>query len=214
MKKITTAFKLLAVIPLAFALVACNPIENETTSASMLIVDTILAEDMEGNLGNYLESDVLFEDPDEGITTIYADPGVATLTVRLLDPASLTGPSHLNSVVIERYQVSYSRTDGRNTEGVDVPYAFEGGLTQTIGVDNSLDVSFTAVRAAAKAEPPLVDLHQGRDLGVITCIAKVVFYGKDLTGRVVKATGYLTIHFANYANESGGSASAAGIQIQ
>ena len=90
MKKITTVFKLLAVIPLAFAVVACNPIENETTSASMLIVETVLGEDMEGNLVNYLESDVLFEDTDKGITTIYADPGVATLAVSLLDPASLT----------------------------------------------------------------------------------------------------------------------------
>ncbi|MFC2141524.1 hypothetical protein ACFLR7_01140 [Acidobacteriota bacterium] len=215
MKKITFAIKLLAVIPLAFALVACNPIENETTSASMLIVNNLMGEDMEGNLANYLESDVLFEDPDEGITTIYADPAVASLTVRLLDPASLTGPSNLNSVTVDRYQVSYSRTDGRNTEGVDVPYAHEGSLSALISVDNSRDISFTVVRAAAKAEPPLVDLHTGRDLGVITCIAKVVFFGKDITGRAVKATGHLTIHFANYANTSGGSAaSAAGSQIQ
>jgi len=61
----------------------------------------------------------------------------------------------------------------------------------------------------------LVDLHLGRDLGVLTCLTKVVFYGKDITGRAVKATGYLTIHFANYANESGGgAASAAGSKIQ
>jgi len=98
MKKLTIAIKLLAVIPLAFALVACNPIENDTTSASLLIVNSLMGEDMEGNLANYLESDVLFEDTNEGITTIYADPAVASLSVRLLDPASLTGPSHLNSL--------------------------------------------------------------------------------------------------------------------
>lgn len=215
MKKITITFKLLAVISLAFALAACNPIENETTSASMLVVTNLLGEDMEGNMANYLESDVLYEDEEEGITTIYADPATASLTVRLLDPNSITGPSNLNSVTIERYQVSYSRTDGRSTEGVDVPYAHEGVLSATIAVDQTRDVSFTIVRAAAKAEPPLVDLHLGRDLGVLTCLAKVVFYGKDITGRAVKATGYLTIHFANYANESGGgSASAAGSKIQ
>jgi hypothetical protein len=75
------------------------------------------------------------------------------------------------------------------------------------------DVSFTVVRAAAKAEPPLVDLHVGRDAGVLTCLAKVEFFGKDLAGRTVKATGYLTIHFANFVNESGGGA-AAGRKIQ
>jgi hypothetical protein len=200
MKKITITFKLLAVMSLAFALAACNPIENETTSASMLIVTSLLGEDMDGNTANYLESDVLYED-EAGNTSILADPAVASLTVRLLDPNSITGPSNLNSVTIERYQVSYSRTDGRSTEGVDVPYAHEGVLSTTIAVDATRDVSFTIVRAAAKAEPPLVDMHIGRDLGVLTCLAKVVFYGKDITGRAVKATGYLTIHFANYINE-------------
>ena len=68
MKKITLTFKLLAVISLAFALAACNPIENETTSASMLIVTNLLGEDMEGNMANYLESDVLYEDEEEGTT--------------------------------------------------------------------------------------------------------------------------------------------------
>ena len=67
------------------------------------------------------------------------------------------------------------------------------------------------MRAAAKAEPPLVELHVGRDTGVLTCLAKVEFFGKDQVGRAVKATGYLTIHFANFVNEtSGGGGEAAG----
>jgi len=213
MKKTTITLKIMAILPLAFALIACNPIENETTSASMLIVDVIIGESLDGDQGNYLESDVLYEDEDKGITTIYADPAVATLRATLLDPNSITGPSQLNAITLERYQVSYSRSDGRNTEGIDVPYAHEGVLTALLDIGVARDVTFTIVRAAAKAEPPLVDLHVGRDAGVLTCLAKVEFFGKDLVGRAVKASGYLTIHFANYVNESGGGA-AAGRKIQ
>jgi len=214
MKKITITLKIMAILPLAFALISCNPIENETTSASMLIVVTIIGESVNGDKGNYLESDVLYEDETKGITTIYADPALATLRASLLDPNSITGPSHLNSIIIERYRVSYSRSDGRNTEGVDVPYAHEGVLSALLDIGTTHDVSFTIVRAAAKAEPPLVDLHVGRDAGVLTCLAKVEFFAKDQVGRAVKATGYLTIHFANYVNESSGGGEAAGRKIQ
>ncbi len=200
MKKTTIAFKILALLPLAFALIACNSIENDTRSASMLIVNNLLGEDIEGNAANFLESDVLFEDKD-GNTSVIADSAIASITVRLLDPASLTGPSDLNAVTITRYVVSYTRSDGRGTEGVDVPYSFDGQMTTTIGVGTTRDFSMTIVRAAAKLEPPLVDLHYGRDVGVLTAHARVDFYGHDQTGQEVKATGYLTIHFANYINE-------------
>ncbi len=215
MKRTNITFKIMAILPLAFALIACNPIENETTSSSLLIVDSIVGQSLEGDEGQYLESDVLFEDEDKGITTIYADPAVASLTASLLDPISVTGPSQYNSISVEKYRVSYSRTDGRASEGVDVPYSHEGVMTVLINVGTTRDISFTIVRAAAKAEPPLVEMAEGRDTGILTCLAKVEFFGKDQAGRSVKATGYLTIHFANYVNDSGGGGSAAaGRKIQ
>lgn len=200
MKKTTIAFKILALIPLAFVLIACNSIENDTRSASILIVDSLMGEDAEGNAANYLESDVLFMDKD-GNTSITADAAIASLSARLLDPASITGPSYLNAITITRYVVSYTRSDGRGTEGVDVPYSFDGQLTAVIGIGSARDISMTIVRAAAKMEPPLVDMHIGRDAGVLTAHARVDFYGHDQVGNDVKATGYLTIHFANYINE-------------
>ncbi len=208
MKKTTIAFKILALLPLAFVLIACNPIENDSRSASMLMVDNLMGEDAEGNAANYLESDVLFEDKD-GNTSITADVAVASLTAQLLDPASLTGPSHLNAITISRYVVSYTRSDGRGAEGVDVPYSFDGQLSTIIEVGSTRDISFTIVRAAAKMEPPLIDLHIGRDAGVLTSHARVDFYGHDQLGQEVKATGYLTIHFANYINEVPDNPSAA-----
>ena len=75
-------------------------------------------------------------------------------------------------------------------------------MTSVIGIGDTRDVTLTIVRAAAKMEPPLVDLHIGRDAGVLTAHARVDFYGHDQVGQEVKATGYLTIHFANYINEA------------
>lgn len=211
MKKTMNILKIMALLPLAFAVVACNPIENETQSASMLVIENVLGTDLDGNNANYLESDVLYEDKD-GNTSVYNDAATLTITARLLDPLSVTGPSYLNAVTLERYVVSYTRADGRNTEGVDVPYAFEGKLTSTINIDGTKEVSITIVRIAAKLEPPLVNIVNWRDEGVITALAKIEVYGRDQVGEIVKATGYLTIHFANYVNEeqdSGGEASSA-----
>ncbi len=213
MKKTKIISMLMAVLAVAFALTACNPIENETRSASMLVVVNLFGTDLEGNDSNFLESDVLYQTTET--TTIYADHGIGRLGAQLLDPLSITGPSHLNAITVDRYLVSYTRSDGRNVPGVDVPYPFEGQLSATIGVGQTLDVSLTLVRAAAKMEPPLVNLHEGRDVGVLTVHAQVDFFGRDQVGHAVKATGYLTIYFANYVNEdSGGGATSTGRRFQ
>ncbi len=203
MKKLKTLFKILAILPVILLYIACNPIENDTQSASMLMVENLLGNDMEGNEGNFLQSDVIFQDPDDPTKdTIYADPAKVTFRGRLLDPNSLTGPSYYNDITVTRYVVSYIRADGRNTEGVDVPYSFEGNLSVVVPIDSAKEATFVIVREVAKLEPPLIGLHEWRDAGVIEATAKVDFYGQDQTGNTIKATGYLTVFFANYANES------------
>jgi len=57
------------------------------------------------------------------------------------------------------------------------------------------------VREVAKMEPPLVNLQEGRDIGVLQVHAKVEFFGHDMANKNIKATGYLDIFFANYANK-------------
>jgi hypothetical protein len=172
----------------------------------MLIVEALLGTDMEGNEANFLQSDVIYQDPDKPeAETIYADTAKVTFRGRLLDPASLTGPSHYNDISVTRYVVSYLRTDGRNTEGVDVPYTFEGNLSLVVPIDSAIEATFIIVREVAKLEPPLIGLHEWRDAGVINATAKVEFYGQDQVGNTIKATGYLNIYFANYANESSSS---------
>ncbi len=202
MKKATSILRILVIIPLILTFFSCNPIENETTSASRLIVENLMGTSMEGEDANYLQSDVLYQDPaDPTITTIYADPANVTFRAQLLDPDSVTGPSYLNDVTITRYVVTYTRSDGKNTEGVDVPYSFEGSLSVQVGIDSTASVAFIIVREVAKNERPLVDLVYGTEEGVIQTTARVEFYGHDQANRKVQATGYLTVFFANYANE-------------
>src|SRR5258706_5000462 len=92
------------------------------------------------------------------VPTIFGDAGRATLTLVLRDPGVPgigASPSALNQVQISRYRVSYRRTDGRNTPGVDVPFAFDSAVTGLVPSDADVTVGFVLVRNTAKSEAPL-----------------------------------------------------------
>jgi len=201
MKKVKLTLTTIVILPFVLFLLSCNPIENESQSNSLLIVESLTGTDIGGNEVNFLDSDVLKVDSSTGDTYITADIAKATLSAKLLQPDSLLGPSHYNNIMVTRYFVSYSRSDGKNTEGVDVPYSFGASLSTLVEIDSSVTISFVIVRAVAKGEPPLINLSEGRGEGVLRVTAKVEFYGHDMTNRNVKATGYLSIDFSNYIDE-------------
>lgn len=194
-KKTTLGFLVLAVLPSLLALTACNPLEDKSTSPTFIIVESLQGKDATGKVASFLQSDVV-----SSTGTIYADIASATIRASLLDPAPILKPSGYSDVVLDRYIVSYSRTDGRSRQGVDVPYSFEGSLTQIVKVGTTATFSFVIVREVAKAEPPLISLVNGLGEGVIEMTARIDFYGHDLTDNKVTATGYLSIFFANYAD--------------
>lgn len=197
-KKMTPAFLILAVLPSLLVLTACNPLEDESQSSTLLLVESMMGRDASGTAASYLQSDVISS---SGV--IYADAATATLRASFLDPAPILKPTGYSDLVLDRYVVSYFRSDGRNREGVDVPYAFEGALTQVVKVGSTATVSFIIVREVAKIEAPLVSLAKGGvGEGVIEMTAKVDFYGHDLLNNKVTATGYLTIFFANFADQA------------
>ena len=128
--------------------------------------------------------------------TIFSDPGAASLTVVPKD-VSLE-PSSNNDVTITRVHVQYRRADGRNVQGVDIPYAFDGAATVTVPANGTASIGFTLVRNAAKAESPLIQLqHNG---SIITTIADVTFYGRDRVGNDISVTGSMQIDFGNFGN--------------
>lgn len=201
MKKTTHIIKLTIIFSVVILLYACNPIENETRSASILYVDSITGTDIEENEVNFVQSDVAVQGADSQQVSVTADLVTATLGVRSIDPEPIYGTSQYNNVTVDRYVVKYSRTDGKNREGIDVPYSFEGSLSTEIQVGSSQSISIVIVREAAKLEPPLINLRGGSEEVVLTVNATIDFYGHDLANRTVKATGYITIYFADYVND-------------
>jgi hypothetical protein len=194
------ALRIAFILSAFLVLYSCNPVEDDSRSSSLLIVENILGADAEGTSSNFLQSDVV-----QSSGTIRADTAEAVLRAETLDPDPLLGQSTYNDITVTRYLVTYSRTDGRNVPGTDVPHPFEGSLSTVIRAGSTASISFVIVREVAKMEPPLIQLV---DLGaetVLACTAKVEFYGHDQANRTVTATGYLTIYFANYADEEDGS---------
>jgi hypothetical protein len=204
MRKMKNWLKILVIVPALFMLFSCNPLENDSKSDSVLLVLNILGSDIEDNEVNFLQSDVVTIDAQTGAATVSDDAVSATLTAQTLDPEPILGTSYNNDIYVTRYVVSFSRTDGNNQEGVGVPYSFEGSLTARVPVDSQTDVAFILVRAVSKLEPPLINLREGRGEGVLKTTARVDFYGHDTLGNKVKATGYLSVYFANYVDKSSG----------
>jgi hypothetical protein len=131
-----------------------------------------------------------------------ADEIGAEIAVRFKNP-TLLPPQIPGAVILERYEVQYVRSDGRNVEGVDVPYRFSGNVTAGIDVATSgtTAISFELVRLQAKLEPPLSNLVNGGGANVLTCFANVTFYGRTVEGSVVRATGSQQVDFADYADK-------------
>jgi hypothetical protein len=119
-------------------------------------------------------------------------------------------------VYLERYEVRYFRSDGRDVEGVDVPFRITGPLgnirfhTAGPGGGGEVEqtVSITLVRHQAKLEPPLANLRGGTltDTGafqlpngaVLTTIAEVTIFGRTVQGEALKAVGNVQVTFADF----------------
>jgi len=170
-------------------------------------LDELVASSGAGSLafGGYLHSDVVtnVKVNNVDVPTVFNDVGRVTMSLVLKDPGApgITNvPSEQNTVQMTHYRVVYRRTDGRNVQGVDVPYAFDSGVTVLVPATGSGQISFDIVRVSAKHEAPLLALaSNGQTLDVI---ADVTFYGKDMHGNNVAVTGSVGITFANYGDSS------------
>jgi hypothetical protein len=86
-------------------------------------------------------------------------------------------------------------------QGVDVPYAFDGVTNLYVPAGDEGAGSFTIVKHTSKREPPLVNLQRLGGTYMITTLARVDFYGKDVAGRAISVTGYITVVFGDFADE-------------
>ena len=188
-----------ALVAVAAALsTSCGEVARTGRAPAMLIIDSLTAAaGEEQEFSGFLLSDVVTGGG------VFNDSGRAAFRLVLKNPGSPTsplGPSTLNEITINRYRVRYVRADGRNTPGVDVPHEFDGAFTVTIGSQSGGEGTFVLVRHQAKREPPLRNMWDGGGMRFLSVIAEVTFFGRDLAGNEVQATGTISINFADYAD--------------
>lgn len=179
--------------------VSCGELTRQGTASSYLVVAELEASPgaEEGEFSGTLRSDVLTVVDDTA--GIFDDLARVTFQLVLKDPGppgAPSTPSPNNAITVNRYRVEYIRADGRNTPGVDVPYAFDGAFTVTVA--DTAEAVFTLVRHQAKGEAPLSALQ--RAPVIISTIARITFYGRDQTGREVVTTAQISVNFGDFAD--------------
>jgi hypothetical protein len=182
---------------------ACGQLQREGMASSYLVINALQGASGAdpAKFGSTLSSDVVTIV--KGSSSVFADTGQVTFSLGLKDPGPASNPatpSAVNAITVDQYHVRFIRADGRNTPGVDVPYAFDGAFPATVN-DKGGSATFTLVRHVAKSEAPLAALASNGL--VISTIAEVTFYGHDQTGREVSATGRISVDFANFADPGG-----------
>jgi hypothetical protein len=186
----------------ALAMFGCTPEwARENDSDQVMHIIGIETDD-----GSILNSDIC--------CPIVNDPAV--VSIQLTRKNNTVAGTTLGDVYLSRYEVRYFRTDGRNVEGVDVPYRVTGPLAQNIhpasaGAHSDTSVTIDLVRHQAKLESPLANLRQftvtdtgafgSSGAGVLTVIAEVTVFGRQVNDRALSATGQVQINFANYGGD-------------
>jgi hypothetical protein len=172
---------------LAVAASGCTPDYVTNSTAPVMFIMASL------NSGVVLDSDIRTSNG-----TICPDFVQAGMAVRAKNPnaTDITVPQH---VLVQTYAVRYMRTDGRATEGVDVPYSFTGPLTSEVDLttSGSTNISIEVVRRQAKLEPPLSTIT---GYEIVSMIAQVTISGQTIAGEAVSATGQMQIDFADYGD--------------
>lgn len=177
---------------------SCGDVVRQGTGSGYLILQSLTASrgGTSDTFSTFLQSDVqtnggIFED-------------TARVRLRLAAKDISTPLTTNNFVTINRYRVVYRRSDGRNQQGIDVPYAFDGGFSFTVSDTTEAEATFTIVRLQAKLEPPLITLvippvPLGGSVAIST-FADVTFFGRDQTGHEMNVTGTISINFADWAD--------------
>lgn len=194
------------ILAVVLSLPGCSTDLAKTGKADVLLEITQITGQTEnggtaGTAASVLLSDVLFKGG------VFNDNANISMICIPKNPNSALATNDFQAVSLDSYEVHYTRADGRNTEGIDVPFSISGAMSGfvpvTIGtaVTPSI-VAIIVVRHQAKFEPPLsllAHLGQGE---LLTTIATITVHGHTLAGQEVSATGQLEIVFADFADGS------------
>jgi hypothetical protein len=178
-----------ATLALAVGLAGCSANYVENSQAAVLLIMTAI------NTGAQLDSDIRFGTNTDTGEFICEDEVPVALSVQSKNPSSpVSAP---NTVLLTGYQVRYTRSDGRATEGVDVPYTITGTVSTAIPEGGSAEIPIEVVRRQAKLEPPLSNVQQAE---ILTVNAEVTVFGTTISGEKVSASGFFQIDFADFGD--------------
>lgn len=200
------------VVSVALAMAGCVP-QWAQDNSSPYIMEIINITDEAGQTP--IISDVVVGDGEFGTV----DNDNARVSVNIFrknnNPALSTSP--VEHVYLERYEIRYFRTDGRDTEGVDVPFRTTGPVGNfrfhTAGPGGSgelqADLVILLVRHQAKLEPPLRNLRfsnvtdtgtrQDSGANIMTCVAEITIHGRTVQGDALRAVGRADVIFGDFA---------------
>ena len=100
---------------------------------------------------------------------------------------NIATPIVAQAIIVNRYEVSYYRSDGRAQQGVDVPYSISGAITPAVDAANTVPTAASPSRwsgSQAKLEAPLLQLagSGGGQALIVTMFAKITLYGQTVAG--------------------------------
>jgi hypothetical protein len=182
------------------AMTSCNLNPNYASNGdgpNFLLITAI-------NGGNELDSDVRFgEQATPPLSFVCQDFASVRVENHAKNPKVGT-LDYRGDIVIDRYEVQYSRSDGRGVQGVDVPYTISGNIAAEVIAEQATTVNIEVVRRQAKLEPPLNSLvgGPGPSSGVIIMFAKITLHGRTNAGYAVSAFGILQIDFADFGDKN------------
>jgi hypothetical protein len=206
MSGMRSASRVIVLAALAAGAASCGDVVRDSRAPVVLVLNTLQGApgNKPGSFGVPLSSDVVTNvttplpcTTTSPCPTVFDDLGQAAFAVVMKD--TTIAPTSNNQVTLTSYHVQFIRSDGRNVEGVDVPYAFSGGMTLTIAAGGTGTASFELVKLSAKQETPLVQLITNPI--EISTVAQVTFYGTDLVGNAVSVMGTISVNFANFGDQ-------------
>lgn len=175
---------------------------DETENAVVLVLNSITPT-TEHAFGDVITNGTIFDDTVEVKFSAHLKAPIAT------DPLNFT--PELQDIVLERYEVTYTRTDG----GTAVPPGFVRGLTARVrltalgsGELKETVVSLVIFPNTTKAQPPISYLiapgsEPDTNYTNIQVNARVQFFGKTLAGDEVTVVGFIGINLADFGDPEG-----------
>lgn len=186
----------LAIVAAAVVTAGCSDFLRQDRSPVTLVIDRLeAASGASTTFSGTLQSDVITIVDDS--PTVFSDSG--RVTMRLIMKDVFETPTATNAVTINRYRVSFRRSDGRNTPGVDVPQPFDSAVAFTVAPGSTATHTFELIRHVAKVESPLRALAVNTSVTIST-IADVTFFGRDQAGTELSATGSIGVAFGDFGD--------------